>query len=257
MSAPEKSERSPAGPFQSWAREQVGIAGSVPHRGGALRPALPYAFDATPQRDEGVELEVSEASTPDEAPPLALTAVALTPAESTPGAREDNLLAPSKSESKAPGPQTGPASPLPASTHAQHALPSPPSRPESRESTAERAAVTVRRGGSPQPPSLPRSPSEGVRSALAALPASPDSRRTSGDSAARTLRPRLATAATSAFPVPVAPPAEPTIEIHIGRIEVRAAAPARSAAPAAPSPAQPQDRRLENYLRRRGQGARS
>jgi hypothetical protein len=49
-------------------------------------------------------------------------------------------------------------------------------------------------------------------------------------------------------------PAETTIEIHIGRLEVRA--PAASAKTAAPAPAPP-DNRLAAYLRSRANGARS
>ncbi|WP_166567020.1 hypothetical protein [Pseudomonas sp. R5(2019)] len=62
-------------------------------------------------------------------------------------------------------------------------------------------------------------------------------------------------------PAPVLPPMqprqapEPTIEIHIGRVEVRA-----QVAPTPPAPVQrpaPQDQRLATYLRHRGNGARS
>jgi len=67
------------------------------------------------------------------------------------------------------------------------------------------------------------------------------------------LRPRL-----ESLPPPAplrSRPAEPVIEIHIGRLEVRAAAQAVKSAPA-PRASEP-DRGLANYLRGRGSGARS
>lgn len=69
------------------------------------------------------------------------------------------------------------------------------------------------------------------------------------------LRPRSPVPAMPLQADLVNPASEPTIEIHIGRVEVRA-----QVAPSTPAPAQrqaPSDQRLAAYLRNRGNGARS
>jgi hypothetical protein len=111
-----------------------------------------------------------------------------------------------------------------------------------------------------------RTPTEGIDE-ISSLPALADPRgeRIEETGARRPLVPRSALREESALPglaVPsprapfaetgTAPAAEPVIRVTIGRIEVRAAAPAPPPAPAA-RPAGPR-LSLEDYLRRRGEG---
>jgi len=247
--------------FESLARQQ--LAPAAERTPGTLRPRLPYLFDDGPAADHpaatasenpigrsGSSPELSPPSpessqsfpgaSPEvysDAPFVAPEAVRVQPAQPSPP------IKPSRSWSGEPGPlereRVRPAPP-PAATRPQPAvqgLGDTGGRIHSIEQIVQVHSVRGREStqppvsAAPQRDGVPRA-FEGMRPAARSNPMTP-------------LRAVVESRTAS----------EPTIEIHIGRLEVRA--PAGSAAEMARPQASPPDRRLAAYLRGRGNGARS
>lgn len=200
-------------------RASVGTgAETVPPAVAIDRRAAPQTRDRTESADEPRAAPATIAVTrPHEVQPRAVMEIAPRSVEASP-AQEHR--APQKSREPVE-PARAPASLPPAKVSTRH------------ETVIERRASAEREEFAPQ----------GVR-AKQARESRPEPHG---------LRPRL-----ESLPPPAplrARPAEPVIEIHIGRLEVRAATPSAKPAPA-PRASEP-DRGLANYLRGRGSGARS
>jgi hypothetical protein len=233
-------------------------AGSGANTAGSLRPKLPYPFHA---------LALEEAA-PEVIPPLGGPDAVAAIEQRAPARREAAPAMPTATPAQA---GSAPAPPTPAQARPGHApgqrvvrdavlAPSRNNEPmanasmpaEARASerapvaaAAVAAAATSKARARPQQPAL-----------------APAQRDQTSPAALTPLRPRLPPsperAALRAAPrLPAASPAsEPTIEIRIGRIDVRAAV-QPELAPSPGRPADPPADRLGTYLGRRARGARS
>jgi hypothetical protein len=252
----------PAGLFEALASTQLG---QVDRGGGALRPRLPYAFDLPIDvdpigrvddltqpltRDDGDVGRAASTVRP-EAPARAthrVESVAATP-------REPHRSAPlTQSEPLSRAPDADPRRELsPSQLRSPHRIEPPrqsdPARPDAidparartdrvpmREGIVNRRSITTFTAVSQKPASAPT---------IRPVPREPALPPT-------TARPAMALQdrglASRSQP-------ETTIEIHIGRVEVRAPGP--SAAKTATPQRAASDRRLSAYLQRRAAGARS
>jgi len=231
-----------AGLFAGLAREQLAPSPLAP---GNLRPRLPLPFEVAPAGFEGEEelagADLEAALPGPRAVPAALEAG---PSVRAPE-RSDRppvlpmALAPPRSDVLPPAERKG-------RTISRESLPPTPMVPPPMAATERhhtlqermvRVESTVLRERSPAAPSGP----------IATASRSPDGQFR--------LKPLLPMPAPALPSLPAARVEEPTIEIHIGRVEVRA-----QLAPATPSPAaraEPPDQRLASYLSGRSRGARS
>jgi hypothetical protein len=274
MRADQSAAPQAAGFFERLAEPQlVPAAVTAP---GSLRPWLPYSFDQPmPADDEPArahdagamkDLAMWSAGTlplasgeltaapRDEAAGArvlerpfkpALTRAAAVADRSTARAGGADVQLPSDRESRAPVA----SAPIAATRTARVLSPSETAqrRPGHVESPAERLPVarhgihvesSVNHGRGSQPPGL--APPVGQAPQLVPAPR---------------LTPRRSAPTTASSDLQRRAVSEPTIEIHIGRVEVRAHT-AAAERPAAQRPS-PSDERLAAYLRRRGTGARS
>lgn len=254
------------GLFASLAEEQLGESGLGPPglgTPGGLRPRLPYVFDADGHGfDQEGELEGHDL--PDSRAPalegpsrsdirVTERAAALPvpePLRKTSDHRRDAAPEPNVPLQR-PAAQ---AEARPAAAHGRQtlapALPQPPVVPASRSEPRTDHSSTLTRLVPTQSSSGPRSRGEdappralaaSVQRALAATP--------------QRLMPRVPAATLARLGSPTDAAREPSIEIHIGRVEVRALL--TPAAPATAARAPQADQRLANYLHARNRGARS
>lgn len=250
------------GLFEQLAKQQ--LAPEPPRHG--LRPQLPYPFEDIPPsfRVEGEQDAASPSMSPTDSHPARdraqrakheapqLTAVDSPLVSTAPApvsrARESSYAQPRQSISTNATEQPRTAAPSPLDewseplSHRPTIAPalrseSPPDRPHSPEASIQ-VTTTVAHAAAEVPPATAASKNQ-------APPAFELPR----------LKPRLPTPPAPVTPAQRQEASEPTIEIHIGRVEVRA-----QVAPSTPPPPQrpaPADQRLAAYLSNRGNGARS
>lgn len=228
-----------------------------------LRPQLPYWFEEAPTRF-GAEGELDVPSTRNAASHPVQDPARRAEHESPRIIAAESLLAPTGPAPRNRASETGTSPPQrpmnPMTTEPIRATAPPPNdrtEPDLRQPSASPVMRSESHTDRPHTPERLIPVESAVARPAAELPppaVAPKSAAAPTFEPPR-LMPRLPTPAAILPPAQSREASEPTIEIHIGRVEVRA-----QVAPPTTAPAQrpaPPDQRLAAYLRNRGNGARS